>query len=122
MGKLGENNFLITRDYLCFVVHRWSPDSRMYKEIACLDSYRDIDSCIKNCYSEQKVPRKTHVTFDLQLSDEVFIVTERPLFSKYPEYDYKQWAHNGKYVYGSREWKRLICFLVSFRRLSHEVG
>lgn len=121
MGILGANNFLISRDNLCFLVHKWSPDFRLYKEIAWLESYSEINHFIECCYCNQTVPRKTHVTFDIQLSDEIFVITENPL-SQYPEYDYKFWSYNGKYMYGSKDWKRIMGFHVLFRRLSHEVG
>lgn len=120
MAKLGPNNFLVTRDGMYFLIHKWSPDSSMYVPIGWVDRYREVEHFIQCSYPEQKVPRKTHVVFDLQMSDEIFILTERPLYSNYPDYDYEHWTYNGKYVFGSKDWKRILDYEVTFRRLSHD--
>lgn len=121
MTKLGANNFLVTRDGMYFLIHRWSPDLSRYVPIDWLSSYQEIVHAIQCHYPNQKVPRVTHVTFDLQLDNDVFIITERPSYTQYPEYDYTHWAYNGKYTFGSSDWKRIMGYVVAFKTLSHEV-
>lgn len=119
MAKRSANNFLIARDGMYFLIHRWSPDLSMYQTIGWLDRYQEIDHFIRCCYHDQKVPYRTHVTFDLKLDNEIFTITERPLYTQYLEYDYEQWTYNGKYTFGSKDWKRIMDYTVTFRRLSH---
>ena len=120
MAKRSANNFLIDRDDMYFFIHRWSPDLSIYQGIGWLDSYQEIDHFIRCCYRNQKVPYHTNVIFDMKLDNEIFIITERPLHTQYPEYDYVQWTYNGRYTFGSKDWKRMMDYTVTLRRLSHE--
>lgn len=119
MPKRGANNFLISRDDDYFVVNRWSPDSNSYVQLGWLDSYQTIPFFIKACYPKQIVPVKTYVVFDINLDNEIFLLTERPLYAIYPLYDYEKWSFNGKYRFGSLNWKRIMDYKVYLRRMSH---
>lgn len=120
MGKLGVNNFRITRDGLYFLIHRWSPDLSIYLPICWVSLYKEIEHSLELLYPQQKVPRNVNVVFDLQFDHEVFALTQYASSNTYPEYDYVSWTYNGKYVYRSKDWKRIMQYVVVLKELSHE--
>lgn len=112
-----SNLFLVTFESGKFTIYRWMSAFLTYGFLKQVDDYRKIPNAISSCYKDGLVPYPLYVSFALEFKNNYFCITKLTADSEYPVYDYQRWTYNERYLFGSKEWNRIMSYDVQIKQL-----